>query len=168
MAKAAAKRTKEAAPRASRPRMLGYGIPDDTKGTLPWKWADDRLERSHNYWLVTASEDSAPHVMPIWGVWVDQRFWFSTGAKSRKARNLAENARCSVCAEKASEAVIVQGTAQRVRPASVPRKVSAAYHTKYKWKLDPKIGTIFAVQPRVVFGFWEAKFVESATRWRFD
>jgi nitroimidazol reductase NimA-like FMN-containing flavoprotein (pyridoxamine 5'-phosphate oxidase superfamily) len=148
--------------------MAGYGIRGDTKGLLPWKWANQRLERSHNYWLVTASTGGAPHVMPVWGVWSDGRFWFSTGTKSRKARNLAENPRCSVCTEKAHEAVIVQGTAQRVRPAAVPRKVSTAYRAKYKWKLDPKIGTIFAVRPRVAFGFWEAKFVESTTRWQFE
>ena len=164
----AAKVTNAVAPKASRPQMGAYGIPGDTKGLLPWKWAAQRLERSHNYWLVTAGPDGDPHVMPIWGVWIDGSFWFSTGAKSRKARNLAQNVRCSVCNEKAHEAVIVQGAAQQVRPAAVPREVSSAYQKKYGWKLDPKIGLIFAVRPRVVFGFWEEKFLEKATRWRFD
>jgi pyridoxine/pyridoxamine 5'-phosphate oxidase len=56
--------------------------------------------------------------MPVWGVWADDRFYFSTGRQSRKARNLAANAACVVCAERADEAVIVEGVAEEVSKAS--------------------------------------------------
>ena len=49
--------------------------------------------------------------MVVWGLWLDGAFLFSTGRKSRKARNLAENKKCVVCTELAQEAVIIEGKA---------------------------------------------------------
>src|SRR5215831_17350906 len=125
-------------PRAQRPRMPGYGVPDTTKGLLPWKWAEVRLRMSHNYWLITVRPDGSPHAMPVWGVYHAGRFYFSTGSASRKARNLVNNRRCLVCNEKAHEAVILEGTARRVTGAAlghVLRSAGASYSRKYKpWK----------------------------------
>src|SRR5581483_135831 len=159
-----------AAPRASRPYMPGYGLPDATqgKGLLPWSWAERRLVGSHNYWFASARPEGGPHLMVIWGVWIGGRFWFSTGAKSRKARNLSANAACVIGTERASSAVIVEGTAQVVDPRDVPREVSASYKKKYKWVFDPRFGPIMAVTPRVAFGLHEKDFDQSTTKWTFQ
>lgn len=147
--------------------MPGYGLPHGSKGLLPWTWAERRLTRSRIYWIVTMRSDGAPHVMPVWGVWVERVFYFSTGARSRKARNLAANARCVVCTEDAAEAVIVEGVARRTRAPQVLRKLAAPYAGKYKpWRLDPRLGPVFAVRPQVAFGLKEKAFVSQATRWR--
>ncbi len=78
-------------PKPSRPQAPGYGFPQTTKGLLAWSWAEQRLKKSHNYWITTVKPDGSPHTMVVWGLWQDGRFLFSTGAKSRKARNLAKN-----------------------------------------------------------------------------
>jgi nitroimidazol reductase NimA-like FMN-containing flavoprotein (pyridoxamine 5'-phosphate oxidase superfamily) len=98
-------------PKASRPYMPGYGVPKSAKGMLPWKWAETRLARSHSYWLITTRPDGRPHAMPLWGVWVDSAFYFSTGRQTRKAQNLTSNPNCVVLNEDPEEAVIVEGTA---------------------------------------------------------
>ncbi len=54
---------KKTEPKASRPHMPGYGLPKGRKGLLPWKWALERLQNSHNYWIATTRADSSPHVM---------------------------------------------------------------------------------------------------------
>src|SRR4030081_968866 len=100
-----------AKPRASRPHMPGYGLPTAGTGLLPWSWAEQRLKKSHNYWITTVKPDGSPHTMVVWGLWIDGQFLFSTGRKSRKARNLAKNPNCVVSTEHAHEAVIVEGTA---------------------------------------------------------
>jgi len=152
-------------PKATRPHMPGYGVPRSRHGLLPWKWAERRLKRSHNYWLATARPDGAPHAMPIWGIWVDSVFYFSTGRESRKAKNLARNARCVVCNEEAAQAVIVEGIAEEVTDLALIARLGAPYHAKYApWKLDPEMGHIFEVRPRVVFGMYEKRF-RDATRW---
>jgi hypothetical protein len=103
-----------AAPRAGRPHIPDYGISTSSKGLLPWKWAEQRLKKSREYWFVTALPNGRPHVMPVWGVWVDSAFYFSTGRDTRKARNLARSPYCVVCNELAAEAVIVHGRAKEI------------------------------------------------------
>ena len=131
---------------------------------LPWKWARERLSRSHNYWLTTARPDGMPHAMPVWGVWLDGAWYCSTAATSRKARNLAENPRCVVCNENAEEAVILEGEARQLRASEIPRAVLAEYKGKYGWQLQ---GAVFEVRPRVVFAMLEKQFPASVTRWDF-
>jgi hypothetical protein len=158
--------------------MPGYGLPEGDKGLLPWRWAEQRLKSSHNYWITTVKTDgsaqSSPHTMVVWGLWQDGRFLFSTGSKSRKARNLAQNANCVVCTEHAHEAVIVEGIAEI---AGVParRKFLPTYERKYKFDMSGMKQDIlsmqepvFAVRPCAVFGFWEKHFVGKSTRWRFE
>src|SRR6266481_7274428 len=143
-------------PQSSRPHMPGYGLPKGNKGLLPWSWAEQRLKKSHNYWINTVKPDGPPHVMVVWGLWQDGRFLFSTGSKSRKARNLAQNANCVVCTELANEAVIVEGVAE-IADVAARRKLLPAYERKYKFDMKEMKDDIlsmkepvFAVRPRVV------------------
>jgi hypothetical protein len=161
---------KHPGPEASRPHMPGYGVPDadSGRGLRPWTWATERLSKAHNYWLATTRPDGRPHVMPLWGVWIDEAFCFSTGRSSRKARNLAANSSCVVCPERADEAVILEGVAEEVSDPSLLRQFVDAYKAKYDWEVDPNEGPIYAVRPRVAFAFAEKDdFPGSATRWRF-
>jgi len=155
--------------KTERPNIPGYGIagPKEGKGLLPWTWARKRLEKAHNYFLCTTRPDGRAHVMPIWGVWCGDAFYFSTGAQSVKARNLSANPRCVLCPEDATESVIVEGVARKARP--VPA-VGKAYFKKYKWELDPKMGPIYVLHPQAVFGFIERDelFAKTATRWTFS
>jgi nitroimidazol reductase NimA-like FMN-containing flavoprotein (pyridoxamine 5'-phosphate oxidase superfamily) len=109
-----------------------------------------------------------PHVMPVWGVWVDDAFFFSTGRKSRKGQNLASNPACTVANDDGAEAVIVEGQAKQVEEAEVLERVAAVYKKKYK--MDPRsMGEpIFVVRPSKVFAFIEKSFPKSATRWKLD
>ena len=148
--------------------MPGYGLPKTGKGLLPWAWAERRLTGSHNYWLIMVRPDGRPHAMPVWGIWVDGAFYFSSGRESRKARNLALNPRCVVGSERADEAVIVEGVAKKVADEKLLARLARPYHAKYKpWTLDPAMGPIYAVRPRAAFGMYEKRFVDAATRWRF-
>ena len=167
------KQRQKADPKPSRPQIPGYGMPKSTKGLLSWKWAEQRLRKSHNYWITTVKPDGSPHTMVVWGLWLDGAFLFSTGRQSRKARNLADNPRCVVCTEDAEEAVIVEGVAEMVRAPARPE-----FLKKYKPKYDFDMAgmekdilamkePVYAVRPRVAFGLLEKKFSSSATRWKF-
>jgi uncharacterized pyridoxamine 5'-phosphate oxidase family protein len=162
-------------PRASRPHMPGYGLPQGAKGLLPWKWADEHLKKSHNYWITTVRADGSPHTMIVWAMWLDGRLYFSTGSQSLKAKNLARNSNCVMCTELADKAVIVEGTAQPVRDVYLIRRMVPLYERKYRFDMsgmEKDLLTfkepIFAVRPRVVFGLDEKKTLNSATRWKFE
>lgn len=155
-------------PKVSRPFAPGYGIAgaEDGKGLLPWSWVAEQMTRCRTFWVATIhAEHARPHVMPVWGVWVDDAFVFSTGHESRKCRNLALNPACTVCNDDGQEAVIVEGLAEKVESPDALERVAAAYNKKYK--MDPRgMGEpIFIVRPRTVFGFIEKSFPKSATRW---
>ncbi len=161
-------------PKPSRIAAPGYGFPKGTKGLLPWSWAEQRLRKSHNYWITTVKPDHTPHTMVVWGLWQDGCFLFSTGSQSRKARNLAQNPNCIVCTEHANEAVIVEGVAE-IADVPMRRKFLPAYERKYKFDMSTMKDDIlsmkepvFAVRPRVAFGLWEKYFQSRSTRWKFD
>ena len=162
-----------ATPQASRPQAPGYGFPETTKGLLRWSWAEQRMKKSHNYWITTVKPDGSPHTMVVWGLWQDRRFLFSTGSKSRKARNLGKNPNCIVCNEHAHEAIIVEGTAE-IADVAARRKMLPLYERKYKFDMSTMKDDIlsmkepvFAVRPRVVFAMWEKHFQSKSTRWEF-
>jgi nitroimidazol reductase NimA-like FMN-containing flavoprotein (pyridoxamine 5'-phosphate oxidase superfamily) len=161
-----------AQPKASRPYMPGYGIleADSGKGLLPWSWATERLAQARNYWLATTRPDGNPHAMPVWGVWLDDAFYFSTGAQSRKARNLAENPRCAIGCELGEDQIVLEGIARLMTDSVLRDTFSKVYSQKYEWDMEGFDEPIFAVQPTSVFGLSTAPgaFVESATRWVFD
>jgi PPOX class probable F420-dependent enzyme len=159
-------------PIASRPHMPGYGVAPAAGGAglLPWSWAVERLAASHNYWVATTTSDGAPHLAAVWALWLDDALHFSTGAGSRKARNLGADPRCSLSTQDAAEGVIVEGTAERVTDSTVLTRVLDAYRGKYGSGFpDPVADPLFAVRPRVVFGIVEhdPSFSASATRWTF-
>ena len=160
----------ETRPRAARPHIPGYGIVGEKegRGLLPWSWAEQQLTRGWNYWLVTARPDGRPHLMPIWGLWWKGAFWFSTGEKTVKARNLAANPSCVVAPDRADKAAIVEGRAEWVPASKALAPLWAAYRKKYKW--DMKGTGFFVVRPRVAFGFIEKgeMFTQTATRWMFQ
>ena len=165
-------------PTASRPHAPGYGFPESNKGLLPWSWAEQRLKKSHNYWITTVKLDgspqASPHTMVVWGLWQDGHLLFSTGSQSRKARNLARNPNCVVCTEHANEAVIVEGVAE-IADLAARRKFLARYKPKYNFDMSSMKDDIlsmkepvFAVRPKVVFAMWEKYFQTRSTRWKFE
>jgi Pyridoxamine 5'-phosphate oxidase len=166
-------------PKSTRIQTPGYGFPKGSKGLLSWSWAEQRLKKSHNYWITTVKPDGSshsvsPHTMVVWGLWQDGRFLFSTGSKSRKARNLAVNENCIVCTEHAHEAVIVEGKAE-IADVEARRKFLPPYERKYKFDMSTMKDDIlsmkepvFAVRPRLVFALWEKHFQGKSTRWKFQ
>lgn len=157
-------------PRPDRPYMPGYGVPEATEGTLPWSWAEERIRDSHNIYLATVRPDGRPHVMPVWGVWSEDAFYFSTGAESRKAKNLSANPNCVIATEDASESVIVEGIASPETDQKALAEFVRAYKEKYDWEMDPTDGGIYRLQPTKAFAFKEADndFADTSTRWTWD
>ena len=151
-----------------------YGLhPPTPDALLPWSRVVERMTRARNYWVGTTKPSGAPHVMPVWGVWVDDAFYFGTGRESVKARNLRRDARASVHLESGDEVVIMEGTLVEVADAKAIRRYSDACEAKYAFQPvppdaeappDPEVMT-YVLIPQVVFAWAEHNFPESATRW---
>ncbi|MGH2671093.1 MAG: pyridoxamine 5'-phosphate oxidase family protein [bacterium] len=147
-----------------------YGACGTTRGKfLPWSWLSERMWRAHNYWVSTTRPDGRPHVMPVWGVWVEDRFYFSTDPNSRKGRNLAANPALAVHLGSGDEAVILEGVAREVTERSQRASVDDAYFAKYGMRLTGMPGPVglYALELRTAFAWREKDFPASATRWVF-
>ena len=140
---------------------------------LPWSWAESRLVESRNYWITSVSPSGAPHARPVWGVWLEGGFFFSSGSRIRA--NLERDPSVSVNLESGDECVILEGTAAPLDDAARIRPVVSAFNEKYHWNMEGKPGEFFEVRPRVAFGWLcdgsgrdgGALFSQTATRWRF-
>jgi len=155
--------------------MPGYGtLPaGEGRGLLPWSWAEERLTRSHDFWLATVTPDGAPHLMPVWAVWHQGMLWFSSASGSRKARNLAVEPRCSLSTDNPLEPVVVHGRAGRVTArddlAAMLAAENAKYGTGYGMDMvDPASNSVFALAPEWVFALDSRDFTGSPTRFTFS
>jgi PPOX class probable F420-dependent enzyme len=154
--------------------MPGYGIlpADQGSGLIPWAEAGRRLTVSHDFWVATARPDGRPHVMPVWGVWLDGRLWFSSSLGSRKARNLAADPRCTLTTDDALNPVVVDGVAERVTDAERIAAFVDAVNAKYDADMtvefqDPAVNGTYAVRAITVIAMTHDDFTGSPTRWRF-
>ena len=162
-------------PRVSRPYWPDalQKSSDHTASLKPWSWALERLEKSHNYWIATSRPETRPHLMLVWGIWWQDAFWFSTGPRTRKAKNIAIHPYVVIGTEIADEAVILEGTAEEITDRSTWKQLAQVYNTKYGGDVEPILvasdGCVFRVQPMVAFAQDEhaTNFADAVTRWHF-
>jgi hypothetical protein len=89
-------------------------------------------------WLATLNEDGSPHSTPVGAIWIDGTFWFQTGAATRKARNVARDARCSISLSIRDADVVLEGDAVRVtEPGAVARAAKA--WADQGWPAEPDV-----------------------------
>jgi hypothetical protein len=157
--------------RAERPRFTpGYGISTEVEGLLDWSWADDRLARSRSYWVCTAGAEGLPHAAPVWGVWRDSTFYFSTDPRSRKAKNISAQPHIVVHLESGDEVVILEGRPAPFHDVRDVPGLAKDYENKYGFDVTtmPAESALWiALKPSIVHGWREADFPTSATRWVF-
>ena len=55
--------------------------------------------------------------MIVWGIWWQDAFWFSTGPRTRKVKNIAASPHVVIGTEAADEAVILEAWWKKLRIA---------------------------------------------------
>jgi len=135
---------------------------------LPWSFVEERMSTARNYWVATVGPAGRPHLTPVWGLWVEEVFYFGSEAHTRKARNLATNPNVAVHPE-IEDVVIVEGVAETLADPDpqLAERVFAASTAKYGVGSTDIEGS-YAVSPRVVFAWTASGFPNTATRWVFD
>jgi nitroimidazol reductase NimA-like FMN-containing flavoprotein (pyridoxamine 5'-phosphate oxidase superfamily) len=117
--------------------------------TTSWARANLRLEtpeRNRTYWLATLWPDGRPHAVPIIGLWLDGAFYFISNESTRKAKNLAADARCVLSFNGTavpSLDVSVEGEARKVTAPHTIQAVADAYGSTLSWPLTVRDGAVF-------------------------
>jgi len=117
---------------AGRPKMpASYGVEQAASADMvDWSAVGERLASARNYWVATTRPDRRPHAVPVWGIWLDEEFYFATDRASRKGRNLAANPALVVHLECGDDAVILEGGAEEVGDTSLLARFADAYEAK--------------------------------------
>lgn len=168
-------KTEKTAPMAGRPHVPdGYQAPAGRQRLLPWEHARKRLEEAIHYWVATVRPDGRPHVTPIWGVWLDDAFYFDGSPETRRHRNIAHNPAVAVHLEDGADVVIVEGQATAVDdPApTLTARLAERYGAKYAsrgYAPEPDTwdaGGLYRMRPQKVLAW--TTFPDDMTRWLFD
>lgn len=121
------------APEIARPTVPeGYGV-TESGPYLEWATVEDRLKEATEYWLATTRPDGRPHVVPRWGVWLDDRFWYDGSPETRHARNAEANPACTLHLESGTTVTIVEGISTIPEPirGELGERLAAEYARKY-------------------------------------
>lgn len=145
----------------------GYGVPETQDGALEWPQVRERLEQAQNYWITTASLDGMPHAAPLWGAWVDDKFYFDGAIVTRWGRNLSKNPRIVVHLESGSQVVIVEGsfTTQNELDEESFARVRASYGSRYSYQPETR-EQLYLVRPHKVLAW--TSFPTDMTRFWFE
>ncbi len=160
-----------------RPQVpAGYGVTDDG-AFVAWEDVEGWLVEATEYWLASTRPDGRPHVVPRWGVWMDDRFWYDGSPETRHARNLASNPACALHLESGTTVTIVEGTSEPADPVhgKLGERLSAEYTRKYQrlgyaptpdaWS-DEAAGGLCVLTPEKVIAW--SRFPDDMTRYVFD
>jgi hypothetical protein len=148
-----------------------------------WSAARDQLRDAKTYLLTTIRADGRPHQTTVAGIWLDDRFSFSTSEGEQKAHNLRAGKRNVIVTAGNSGwdgmDVIVEGEAVEVTDAERLGRLVDAYRTKYddwfgfrlvdgRFSAPGAVGDVlvYDVRPRKAFGFTKGDTF-GQTRWRF-
>ena len=155
-----------------RPEMPdGYGL-GPVKGDddlISWAAVEEKLRDARNYWVSSTRPDGRPHAMPVWGIWMEGAFFFSTDPQSRKGRNLATNPEVVVHLESGDDVAILEGRIAVESDAQVLERVDQVYYAKYRFHTmgeEAAEGLVYRLKPRVAMAWLESSFPTSATRWK--
>ena len=152
---------------------------------LPWSRAERELEASNDqmttHFLATVRPDGRPHVAAVGALWVDGRFYFTSGAGTRKSRNLARLADCVMSVKLPDLDLVVEGSARKVTDAPTLQRLAERYSAQ-GWPATVKDGAftapysapsagpppwdLYEFVPRTAFAVATAE-PHGATRWDF-
>jgi len=147
-----------------RPYILNYGIEESDSGLLEWDFIQNEMKDAKNYWICTTKLDYRPHVIPVWGSWIDDNFYFGGGSGTKNRKNLAENPYIVVHSESGTKVVIIEGKVSIEENEKRIQEIKKDYIRKYKLDHPPPF---YRVNLTKVLGWDMNDYARTPTRWIF-
>jgi hypothetical protein len=106
----------------------------------------------------------------VWGLWLDNAFYFETTPSTVKGRNLARNPSIVVHTQDGYDTVILEGTASMEKRPEVLGKLQKGYAAKYdytpNWSRSDG-DSVYRVDPRVVHAWRAPRMHQSIVKFVF-
>jgi hypothetical protein len=115
---------------------------------IPWSRALGLLDGfqggpGQSTWISTTDPDGGTHLAGVGAIWLDGRWWFTSGPGTRKSRNIAANPTCAICVSLKGLDLVVEGAAIRVTDETTLQRVADAYRSG-GWEPSVKDGAFTA------------------------
>jgi hypothetical protein len=106
----------------------------DRYGSLALLWsrprdllAGDLPQPGTSFFLGTTRPDGRAHAAAVGALWQDGDLYFTSGAETRKARNLAANPACTLAVGLAGIDIVLEGDATRITDRATLEEVARLY-----------------------------------------
>lgn len=141
-----------------------------TTETLSWEDVRTRLEQAKQYWLATNRADGSPHLVPLDGLWVDDRWYYGGSPETLHVRAVRANPQVTMHLPDPWKVVVVEGEVRVSRPspelaqrlADLANEKYSEYGYKFEASAYSEPG---ALHPRRVIAW--STFPKDATRFVF-
>ena len=145
---------------------------------------DPRSPNRSTFWLTTLNADGSAHVTSVGALWHAGSGWFQTGERTRKAKNLRRDPRCTISVATKGFDVTVSGEARRVTDPAIVAEIAALWAAGgWPARLDdsgtgitapfnaPTLGPppwfVYEVKPGTATAVGTAEETPGSMRWRF-
>ncbi len=145
----------------------GYGR---TTKMLSWESVRDRLAEAKQYWLATNRGSGSPHLVPVDGLWVDDRLYYGGSPETVHVRLVQANPNVTIHLPDPWQVVVVDGEV-RVSTTSpeLAQRLADVANVKYADYGMQHDASAYAepavVHPRRVIAW--STFPKDATRFTF-
>ena len=97
---------------------------------------DNFLLGVHLARVATVRPDGRPHVVPVWYLWEEGRFYFETARKAVKANNLRNNPHIAITVDVTAgglrlKYVILEGQATLIEDNGMARQIAERIYSRY-------------------------------------
>jgi len=120
----------------------------DRYGHAPIEWSRvlaqlERTDYKATHWLATGEAAGSPHVTGVGAMWDGGKFYFTSWAGTRKSKNLARNARCTIAVAMPNVDLVLEGSAAKTSDAATLDRLAKRYAAQ-GWPAEVRDGAITA------------------------
>ncbi|RDJ32208.1 MAG: pyridoxamine 5'-phosphate oxidase family protein [Crenarchaeota archaeon] len=104
---------------------------------------DEFLKSQKILRLVTISEKGIPHVVPVWYIYSEKKFYIGTNTRTKKAKNLLRNKKVSFCIDTGIKSPDIYGimgnaNAKLIQEENTVNKIAKKILLRYFKSLENK------------------------------
>ena len=142
-------------------------MPETMDKLVSWDFVSEQMTRSRHYWISTVYSDHRPHVVPVWGIWFENRFYFEGSMETAWARNISNNPNIAVHLPDADKVVTMEGTAHIIQDDEIDDEMWDLLDSTFqrKYQVDKSSPFIY-VNPKRILA-WDGEDITTMTRWVF-
>jgi general stress protein 26 len=149
-------------------KVKGYKMPETKEYLVSWDFVSEQMSQSRHYWISTVFPDGRPHVVPVWGIWFENRLHFEGSLQTAWGKNLLNNPQIAVHLPSADKVVMIEGTAHMIQDDEIDDEMWNLLDSTFRTKYQVEKGSPYIyVKPQRVLA-WDGEELTTMTRWLFD